>query len=63
MSELFITPIPRSYPSSTLDGVARNYISCFSSTWACKNHGIYHVWLMVDSAFKLETKLAEKKLS
>ena len=46
LTSIFFTPIPRSYTSLPIDGVARNYYSfLFLSTWKCKKHAIYRVWI------------------
>ena len=40
--EVFFTPIPCTYTSSLLDGMAKNYFIFYMDT---QDHAVYHVWI------------------
>ena len=41
----FFTPIPCTYTSLLLDGLARNYIILFFICMDMQDHAIYHTWI------------------
>ena len=43
--DIFFTPIPCTYTSSPLDGMARNYIYIFFISMDTQDHAIYRVWI------------------
>ena len=40
--QIFLTPIPSTYTSSPLDGMAKNFFIFYMDT---QDHAIYHVWI------------------